>query len=490
MGTTSQNLCHKAQHPQHQVTYGRPSSTAPNTSCPRSSTLLPPCRVGSVGAVGPGAQLFSGYHIVLQASLNLREQQVGRRAAKAPPVARSQGCWQGRGVTRVWGAARGVQAVLEVWKPASGPLPLAGDAYVASAARRRWPPARAGLAGGILGADHAAAGRAARPCSQPGERMWAQGRSLLQHHLFEASGGDVLQAACSCLSSSPRGAVHPMPSRSCFPRSCSPTARGRSTVAARSWETTSQCRQCPTQVGGWDGWAVPRLGLHAHSWAGGGQGAWRLLLCQLWAVDDPSCQWPGPNGCLPGARHMAAPPGPAGSWPLPLQPSRFHPWDARPADWLAGESRTFYVYHQMATGELYHIKCDAPRQAGSNLPIVSCTQVRVAGRAGGEGWARGRGRQGREARLHGVLAPLLVGQSFAWLYIRRGRLCINSHTPACSPSRSPPPPQAVDNSKGPGGSPGVTDELQLALINLTGRTIPAGTTNVFFNLAVATLGSP
>lgn len=93
------------------------------------------------------------------------------------------------------------------------------------------------------------------------------------------------------------------------------------------------------------------------------------------------------------------------------------------SDWPAGESRTVYVYHQMATGELYHVKCDAPRQAGSNLPIVSCTQ-------------------------------------------------------------------AQDNSKGPGGTQGVTDELMLTLINLTGRAIPAGTTNVYFNLAVATLGSP
>ncbi len=70
-------------------------------------------------------------------------------------------------------------------------------------------------------------------------------------------------------------------------------------------------------------------------------------------------------------------------------------------------------------------------------------------------------------------------------------VCASIHTRQHAPRHGPPPlPQAVDNSKGPGGSPGVTDELQLALINLTGRTIPAGTTNVFFNLAVATLGSP
>lgn len=94
------------------------------------------------------------------------------------------------------------------------------------------------------------------------------------------------------------------------------------------------------------------------------------------------------------------------------------------ADWPAGETQKYYVYHQMATGELYQIKCDAPRQkAPSGLPIVACT----------------------EAKDNAVLA---------------------------------------------GGVPGIADEVELSLINLTGQTIKAGTVNVFFNLAVATLGSP
>lgn len=140
-----------------------------------------------------------------------------------------------------------------------------------------------------------------------------------------------------------------------------------------------------------------------------------------------------------------------------------------------------YVYHQMATGELYHVKCDAPRQAGSNLPIVSCTQVRAWGGAlrGGQAGPPRAGRGGWTALwpCHNVCLPC-VGCTVRGLAVHRW------HAPRRTPL------QAQDNSKGPGGTQGVTDELMLTLINLTGRAIPAGTTNVYFNLAVATLGSP
>ncbi|EFN58054.1 hypothetical protein CHLNCDRAFT_142306 [Chlorella variabilis] len=87
-------------------------------------------------------------------------------------------------------------------------------------------------------------------------------------------------------------------------------------------------------------------------------------------------------------------------------------------DWLPGESQTFYVYHQMATGELYNIKCDAPKLKSTGLPLVSCLQVR-------------------------------------------------------------------DNAGG-----GAKDEIQVTLINLTGQTMVAGSQQITFTMAVATLGSP
>jgi hypothetical protein len=73
------------------------------------------------------------------------------------------------------------------------------------------------------------------------------------------------------------------------------------------------------------------------------------------------------------------------------------------ADWLPGESQTFYVYHQMATGELFNIKCDAPHLQATGLPITSCLQV--GGRALG---ALGR-KQGGPLQLP-LLSYLLTGQ--------------------------------------------------------------------------------
>jgi hypothetical protein len=58
--------------------------------------------------------------------------------------------------------------------------------------------------------------------------------------------------------------------------------------------------------------------------------------------------------------------------------------------------------------------------------------------------------------------------------------------PGCScraPARACP--QVQDNSRG--GSQG---EIQLTLINLTGQTIPAGSQQITFSLAVGTLGTP
>lgn len=39
------------------------------------------------------------------------------------------------------------------------------------------------------------------------------------------------------------------------------------------------------------------------------------------------------------------------------------------------------MYHEMATGELYHIKCDAVRQS-SGLPLVGCLQAQDNSQAG------------------------------------------------------------------------------------------------------------
>ena len=69
------------------------------------------------------------------------------------------------------------------------------------------------------------------------------------------------------------------------------------------------------------------------------------------------------------------------------------------ADWAPGTTLPFYVYHQMATGELYQIKCNAATVVATGLPQVACTQV------GGAGVRLGRaGRHALRARLvqHGA----------------------------------------------------------------------------------------
>ena len=54
------------------------------------------------------------------------------------------------------------------------------------------------------------------------------------------------------------------------------------------------------------------------------------------------------------------------------------------ADWAPGTTQPFYVYHQMATGELYQIKCNAPTVAARGRPLGACPQ-------GGGGGVGGRG---------------------------------------------------------------------------------------------------
>lgn len=72
---------------------------------------------------------------------------------------------------------------------------------------------------------------------------------------------------------------------------------------------------------------------------------------------------------------------------------------ARPADWQAGEVRQFFVYHQLATGTLYQIKCGAV--AGSmGLPQVDCVQVG-----------------------HGAPAALRALASSAWAAFLGGQIC-------------------------------------------------------------------
>lgn len=76
---------HAPSPPRH--TLRSPGPTPPLNFSQQLPAFLPTAptgfRVGSVGAVPPGAKLFSGYHIVLQASLNLREPQVRERVAEA-----------------------------------------------------------------------------------------------------------------------------------------------------------------------------------------------------------------------------------------------------------------------------------------------------------------------------------------------------------------------------------------------------------------------
>lgn len=113
----------------------------------------------------------------------------------------------------------------------------------------------------------------------------------------------------------------------------SPAARACSTAASRCWPTTSRYGRC-------------------RSWVSGGG------VAAAWHLGDPACPWLSwvLSICLPARRVP----------PFPLSAS----------DWLPGESQTFYVYHQMATGELYNIKCDAPKLKSTGLPLVSCLQVR------------------------------------------------------------------------------------------------------------------
>ena len=58
------------------------------------------------------------------------------------------------------------------------------------------------------------------------------------------------------------------------------------------------------------------------------------------------------------------------------------------ADWLPGETQQFFVYHQMATGQLYQFKCNAPTMQATGQPIVACVQVRWRRMGGGVGGLR------------------------------------------------------------------------------------------------------
>lgn len=127
-----------------------------------------------------------------------------------------------------------------------------------------------------------------------------------------------------------------------------------------------------------------------------------------------------------------------------------------PAAWPPGESQKFYIYHQMATGDLYNIKCGAPRLAATNLPLVSCVQVGVGG-------------------IIAVIMQCTVPMRLSVLVCHVLRL-----TCLCLLARM----QVQDKSKS------VKDEIELTLINLTGQTIQPGSQQVTFSVAVATLGSP
>lgn len=67
---------------------------------------------------------------------------------------------------------------------------------------------------------------------------------------------------------------------------------------------------------------------------------------------------------------------------------------ARPtSDWLPGQIMKFFVYHQLATGSLYQMKCNAPKVSG--LPIIACTQAQDNSQA--------------PASLEGTMVPYEIG---------------------------------------------------------------------------------